>query len=385
MTISDAQAWRLELAPVPFVDNHVHPLSRTQPATPEEFRANFAEAYDPSLAADHVASAVYYRWSLRQLGAFLGVPPTEEEILEQRDSQGFLNYTRGLVSDADIAYLLLDTGFPAPDDAYPLTKMANLLHVRVGHILRIETLLQDLIVEHDSLADMDAAFEDSLQDARKRGAIALKSIAAYRTGLAIENPTDVDAAAALDTVRKSTERPLRLTDKTLIDYFVHRALAFAAREGMPVQFHTGYGDPDLDLRLANPLHLRPLFEDQRYRDAPIVMLHASYPFTAEAAFLAAVYPNAYLDIAYSLPPLGYYPLLRATSTALGTAPASKILASSDGARIPEHYWLGATRARQVLAAALDDAIRAGELDLGAARQTGELILSENAYRIYGLR
>ena len=51
---------------------------------------------------------------------------------------------------------------------------------------------------------------------------------------------------------------MRLSSKPVIDYFVVRALRFAAPRAWPLQFHTGYGDPDLDLRLANPLHLRPL-------------------------------------------------------------------------------------------------------------------------------
>lgn len=50
-----------------------------------------------------------------------------------------------------------------------------------------------------------------------------------------------------------------------------------------------FGDKDLDLRLSNPLHLRSVLEDKRYANCRIVLLHASYPFSKEASYLASVY------------------------------------------------------------------------------------------------
>ena len=58
-----------------------------------------------------------------------------------------------------------------------------------------------------------------------------------------------------------------------------------------MQFHTGFGDPDLDLRLANPLHLRPLFESEALRGLRIVCLHC-YPYVREAGYLASVLATA---------------------------------------------------------------------------------------------
>lgn len=53
-----------------------------------------------------------------------------------------------------------------------------------------------------------------------------------------------------------------------------------------------FGDKDLDMRLSNPLHLRSVLEDARYSKSRIVLLHASYPFSREASYLASVYPQA---------------------------------------------------------------------------------------------
>lgn len=58
-----------------------------------------------------------------------------------------------------------------------------------------------------------------------------------------------------------------------------------------------FGDKDLDLRLSNPLHLRNVLEDKRFSKSRIVLLHASYPFSREASYLASVYPQVhYLEL-----------------------------------------------------------------------------------------
>ena len=54
-----------------------------------------------------------------------------------------------------------------------------------------------------------------------------------------------------------------------------------------------FGDKDLDLRKCNPLHLRAVLEDKRFSKCQIVLLHASYPFSKEASYLASVYSQVY--------------------------------------------------------------------------------------------
>jgi predicted TIM-barrel fold metal-dependent hydrolase len=376
---------RLELT-TPVVDNHAHPLTLTQPQDPTSFRRAFSEAPHPSLARDHVPWTVYYHWGLRDLANLLHIEPSEEALLTRRGAEPFAEYARFLVQDAGIAWLLLDEGFPPPDEVYTSRRMEEILGVRVGRILRLEVLAADLIVRHAHFADVVDAFDLRVARARGDGYIALKSIAAYRTGLAIEPVSAREAEEAFVPVRRQAEDrgSLRLASKTLIDFFVLRALGHAAAAELPVQFHTGYGDPDLDLRLANPLHLRPIFEDPTLAGAPIVLLHESYPYTAEAAYLAVSYPNAYLDIAYTLPPLDRLELIRVTGIALGAAPASKILVSSDGVGIPEQYWLGAIRARDVVGRVLGAMIDAGEIGADVGEEMGRMILHDNAVRLYGL-
>jgi hypothetical protein len=380
----------IDLSAIPFVDNHVHPLALRQPETPTALRQGFSEAHGEEMAAGHMRWSVPYLWALRQLAERLGIPATAEALLERRAEEPFAEYARRLAADAGIGWLLLDDGYPPPGIGYAVREIGEMLGVRVGRILRLETLLQELIPVHAALPDLIDAFDAALAAAWEEGCMALKSIAAYRTGLMIEPPPGEDVEAALESIgvglrgSEGTPRQLRLQSKPVIDFFVLRALRFAAERAWPTQFHAGYGDPDLDLRLANPLHLRPIFEDAELRGAPIVMLHASYPFTAEAAYLAAAYPNAYLDLPFCLPPLDRFELVRVLHMALGTAPGSKLLCSSDGVGIPEHYWLGAVRARECLTHVLGDLVRAGELSEEDAVELGRMMLRDNAERLYRL-
>lgn len=375
----------VDLSGIPIVDNHAHPLTYRQPEDAEAFRRTFSEAHSPAVAREHMGWTVYYRWALRQLGRVLGVDPTEEAILQRRSEARLLEYAHRLTNNARIAWLLLDEGYPPPQDAYPSAELQDALGVRIGPILRLETLLQELIARHESFEDVAGAFDRRVSRARADGYISLKTIAAYRTGLAIEEVGEDEAARAFGPVRQEAESgALRLRSKPLIDFFLRRALRHAADQHLPIQFHTGYGDPDLDLRLANPLHLRPIFEDPSLADVAIILLHESYPYTAEAAYLAVSYPNAYLDLAFTLPPLDRFELLRVTRIALGAAPGGKIMVSSDGVGIPEHYWLGAVRAREIVAQVLTEMVGADELDRETARTIGRMILHDNAVRVYSL-
>ena len=377
--------YSVDLSEVPVLDNHAHPLSKTQPTTPDQLRSHFSEAATRDVAENEVGSALYYRWAVRQLAAALEIEPTEHAILRTRGTS-VPEYARELVRRAHLAGLLVDDGYPPPSDSYSPGEMSRMLALPVHRMLRIETLVQDLLPSQRSLAELADAFDAEIAAARRRGCVALKSIAAYRTGLRIEPVSDAEAEKAFQALPRKTDgqQAFRLASKPVIDYFVTRALDLAAQLGMPIQFHTGYGDPDLDLRLANPLHLRPLFQEPAWTSVPIVLLHHSFPYTAEAAFLCAVYPNAYLDMAFSLPPLGYAVLRRAVETALGTAPARKLMCSSDGTSIPEHYFLGAIRARQVVSDVLCESLERGEIDEMQAREMGRMALHENATRVYQL-
>jgi len=82
--------------------------------------------------------------------------------------------------------------------------------------------------------------------------------------------------------------------------------------------------------------------------------------------------------------LGYNEMLSFTRAALGVAPSSKLMYSSDGIGVPELHWISALDGRQVMGQVLGEMVSHGELTLPEAEATGEAMLRGNATRLYGL-
>jgi predicted TIM-barrel fold metal-dependent hydrolase len=77
-------------------------------------------------------------------------------------------------------------------------------------------------------------------------------------------------------------------------------------------------------------------------------------------------------------------MLAFTSQALGVAPSSKLMYSSDGIGVPELHWMSAIDGQRVIGEALGEMVAQGELDLDEAEAVGEGVLRGNAARLYGL-
>ena len=127
----------------------------------------------------------------------------------------------------------------------------------------------------------------------------------------------------------------RLTDPVLLSYGLHAA----TEAGLPFQFHTGYGDRDLNLDQANPLLLLDFLRDPRTARVPVLLLHC-YPFQREAGYLAQAFNHVYFDVGLGVNYVGAAaPTLVAESLEL--APFAKQLYSSDAWGPPELHYLGA--------------------------------------------
>jgi predicted TIM-barrel fold metal-dependent hydrolase len=280
--------------------------------------------------------------------------------------------------------LYLDTGFASSESLSP-AEMAALAPCPVRTILRLETLLEALIPGAPDWEQLLERFLAAVRGAREAGHVALKSIAAYRTGLEITDPSEEAAARGYRRAREAWEEAgsLRLADPDLLHFALRRAFLAAGEAGLPVQIHTGFGDADADLRTANPLHLRSLLQDARFRATTFVLLHAGYPYVRETAHLAALYGNVFMDSSLAIPLTG--PMAADLwRDALALAPTSKLLAASDAFGLPEHFWLAARWTRRSLARVLAGQVADGALDREDARSAAAAILAGNARRIYPL-
>jgi hypothetical protein len=369
----------LDLAGLPFVDAHMHAPLRVRPSTPAAYRWPWFEGQ-----AEHTGPAAElgaYRWGMHELASILGCDAAEDAVLAALAARDPLAWTREVVSGAGVAGLVVDTGYPPPEQALGPRELAEQTGVAVAPLLRLEHRAGEIAASAASFADFLDRLDAELDAVRANGYVGLKSVIAYRTGLRVGSPTREEAADAYGRAR-GAPGPVRLAEKALLDFLLLRALAVARRDALPLQLHTGYGDTDLDLREANPLGLRPLLEGGAAVGVPVVLLHGAWPYTAEAAYLAAVYPHVYLDVATCVPPLGWSALVEAWRVALAVAPLTRIHASSDAAGLIEQVAVGAVRARRTLAVALSELVHAGALSLPEAERAAGDILAGTARQLY---
>jgi uncharacterized protein len=371
-----------DIASLPMLDQHAHNLLRPEHVGPLTFQQAFTEGHDPRISQDQVLETIAFRRGVREVAELLGCDPNLEHVRAARAALSLEALAQRCFAASGISALLLDDGF-LPDRILPTDWHRRL--APAYRLLRVERVAEELLAKTTRWDDFAEAFRGTLRDlpADVRG---LKSIVAYRTGLAIEPPelADVRAAFAALVADAAAGRPVRLGAKPLNDWIVIATLEAAARLEMPVQFHTGFGDPDLDLRLANPLHLRPLLEMPAFRGVPIVLLHAAYPFTREAGFLAAVYPQVYVDFGLAVPMLSRAGMRFAVAGLIELSPLSKVMASTDAHMIPELFYLGARWARRVVGEILEGAVQDGDLTFPEADRAAAAILKNNAAHLYGL-
>lgn len=384
--MASADRTRVDLSDVAVVDNHCHSVLRDQELDVSSWRGLFTESPDPRTRAEDVTSTVFYARLLAELAAFYDVPAQEQAVLEARAGQDDDGVVARMLGAAGIEALVVDTGLPDPAVALSVPELAAAAGTRSASLLRLELTFQRLVETAATYDELVDAVHDELQDARGQGWSGWKSVVAYRTGLGIRRWEDYESRIAFVAAREEVARTgrVRLGYKPLLDTLLHLAFSIAAAEELPVQVHVGYGDPDADLLLANPLLLRGVLEERAYRGMPLVLLHGCWPYVREGAYLAGVYGNAWLDLSYGIPFLSRGELRRVTSAALGAAPASRLMYSSDGAHLPELHWMGARDGRRLIGEALGELVTDGDLTRDQARGVGERVLRDNALALYGL-
>ncbi len=370
----------VDLTDVPVVDGHCHPLV-AEPISRERFLDLFSEGRAGTMTG-HVPHTGYLGRALRGLSKHFGCEPTVEAVLTRRALVGARG-VEAVFATGGIRGLLVDTGYPP--SPMPLGEMRRALSPATIHeVFRIETCAQDLLARALSYEEFLDAFRAALIAAAEH-AVALKSIVAYRSGLAIREWEPAETARAYHeaVARVEAGGSARLTDKPLLDTLFEVALGVCRDTGRPLQVHSGFGDPDIDLVSANPLLLRPILEDRRWADVRIVALHMAYPYAREVAFMAAVWPQVYVDLSLAIPFLGPAAVLPLIEM-LSLAPADKLMYGSDVSALPELFALSAEWGRAALAEALGWLIERDGISETDGQSIGRRVLADNAVRVYGL-
>jgi uncharacterized protein len=378
------------MPPAAFVDHHCHSLVANWaevdvPPWPA-WRRCFTESTSERALARDVPDLFGYRHFLLALAKLIGAESAgERQVVIARDRLAGADpeaYLRWLLDDAGIAELLVDTGYGGAG-TLALGELERAAARPVREVVRIESVAEQVLAAGgaptDSLDGLVDAFEERIVAGIEGGAVALKSVLAYRAGLRMEPMGVGELRSAFERLDPRAQAR-RFDDPVLGPMLARRAAEIAALWSLPLQFHTGFGDEDIRMPAADPTLLRPLLHDPRTEACPIVLLH-SYPFVPGAAAMAGTYPQVYLDLSLAIP-LAEPIATELVREALGLCPTGKLLAASDGHSFPEMHWWGATVWRRALATVLGAEVERGDLDQPAAEEISARILGGTARALY---
>jgi hypothetical protein len=344
-------------------------------------------------AFDSLAGLAFRRWCPPLLD--LPAHASLVEYQERRAALGAAEVNRRFLGGSGLGALMVDTGF-APDALLSPAEMAEVSGGRAFEIVRLEQVAESLGGAGVSAGAFPDAFRSALSSRVQAPApgvpvVGVKSIAAYRVGLALDGrrPSDAEVVAAagrwLGTTGagaaeggRAAGRPGRLADEVLHRFFVW----CGADLGLPVQFHVGYGDRDVDLHQCNPLLLTGLLRALEPTGVPVMLRH-NYPYHREAGYLAQVVPNVYADLGLATHNVGS----RAPDVlaeALELVPLRKFLFSTDAYGLPELYYLGTLLFRVGLSRFLRARVDDDDISYDDAERITALIGTQNADRAYHL-
>jgi len=319
----------------------------------------------------------------RWLAAYLGCEPTKEAVVAARDTALRADppgYVRGLLESERVVAVVADEGYPQPTIGREDFEAA-LGGVPVHRVGRIEPWIVDAR-EEGTFDGTVQRFEEAVHTA---GAdprlIAYKTIIAYRTGLDVTDPTPVEAAAAFERWRSDEWRETREHAKPVRDFLLRRAFALAKEHDRVFHVHVGGGDPDVNLAHAKPQDVFKFFVE--HQDIPIVMIHAGYPWVAEATYVGSVLPNVYLDIS-ELVPWGWGQIDWSLEMILGAVPGAKVFHGSDESSEPEMFPTSARLVREALERVLGTFIDRDYLSAADAETIGRGVLADNVRRLHGI-
>ena len=310
----------------------------------------------------------------------LGLPPHAEigDYVARRAELGATEVSKRFLVAAGVSVLCVDTGF-TPEPLTSPAELGDLAGATAHEIVRLERVAEDVAAAGVGAA----AFADAVRSAlatRTASAVGVKSIAAYRTGLDLraERPSDAEVTAAAGRWLAASTGPPRLADETLQRFLIWCGVDLR----LPVQFHVGYGDSDVDLHRCNPLLLTPLLRAIQPTGVPVMLLH-NYPYHREAGYLAQVFPHVYVDAGLATHNLGARaPVLLAE--ALELAPFGKFLYSSDAFGLPELHYLGAALFRSALSSFLRTGLNEDLYSERTVVRLTRMLCADNAKRVYRL-
>ncbi|TDE31065.1 amidohydrolase [Nonomuraea mesophila] len=362
---------------LPLVDHHVHGAT-TRDLPRRAFEEMIGESDRPVPEWMTRFDSQLGHAILRHCAPVLGLAPhcTPEEYLARRARLGTGEVNRLLLTACGAGHLLVETGYRG-DELLGPAGMAEAGGAPADEVVRLEAVAEQVAAAGCEAGAFAGRFAEALWE-RSRTARGLKTIVAYRHGLDF----DPDPPSAAE-VTESAGRWLSGGGGRLGDPVLLRHLIWAGLErGLPLQFHIGYGDPDIDLRRSDPLLLRGLIERAEPTGVPLMLLHC-YPYHRHAGLLAEAYPNVFFDVGLAVTHTGARSAALVAES-LEMAPFAKVLFSSDAWGPAELHLLGTLLWRRAMARVLGGFVAEGEWSAAQAVRVATMVGVDNARRVYDL-
>jgi uncharacterized protein len=327
---------------------------------------------------DSMLGVAVRRWC----APLLELPPHADPgtYLARRAALGAAEVNRRLLGATGIDTFLVDTGL-TPERVGPPEVLAGFTGNAVGReVVRLEAVAAAALDGGVAAGEFAEAVRSALVAARDGGAVGFKSIAAYRVGLRLPGacPSRDELVAAVRRVYPDGTGAHRVAEPVVNAWLAHTAVEL----GVPLQFHVGYGDSDVDLHECDPLLLTPFLRAVAGRGVPVLLLH-NYPFHRHAAYLAQVFDPVFVDVGLAVHNTGALSAAVVRET-LELAPFGKVLFSSDAYGLAELYHLAALLFRRGLGGVLGGLVDDGELAAADADRFAALVARDNARRAYRL-
>ena len=316
--------------------------------------------------------------------------PEINRRIEEANQPGL--YEEILIRRSNIAYSVLDDYWNAapvrPDPRFFVCARKFDRFVAPQSVSDIRNLEELTDVSITGLAGLKRAMETSFQQSLDIGMVTVKSTLAYNREIHYAEVAERDAESSLQSLlgasrtppaafRSRVQRPFR----PLEDHMFHHLIGLAAAHGVPVQVHTGLhaGNGNF-IENSKPTHLTNLFF--LFPRVQFDLFHMSYPYQGEAAAIAKVFPNVYIDLcwAHIISPSASR---RALHEMLETVPSNKIFGYGGDYRYPELSYAHAKIARRNIAQVLAEKVSEGSCSEEEALELGRKLLHDNADALFG--
>ncbi len=378
MTVPPAAKWPA----IRLIDHHVHGVV-TADLDRAGFESLLTEASGPSAPGTTMFDSQLGFAMRRWCAPVLDLEPlaSAETYLQRRAALGFAEVNRRFLTRAEVGMWLIDTGFQADLLTTP-EQMATISDTTARQIVRLESIAEQVIRAGTTAAGFADSFSDSLAFATTTaGAVGYKSIVAYRYGLDFDpaRPSHAEVTAAAGRLLRELDADpgaARVCDPVLLRHLIWTAIDTR----LPVQFHVGFGDPDVRLHRSDPSLLTDFLLMTEPIGTPVMLLHC-YPYHRVAGYLANVFSHVYMDVGAILNHVG---ARSATilAEALELTPFHKMLYSSDAFGLPELHYLGAIGFRRDYSKVTGGFVADDWWSREDADRVGDLIGWENAARVY---